>query len=336
MRTWRHYLGVTIALLAISPGAHAQDTGAPGPARQSLEDAWWTGPMLTPSAATLPRGHVLIEPYLFDNMARGRFDADGVRRRAGRAHTFGSLTYILFGVTDRITAGLIPVAGHTTVSGGPSSSGIRLGDVTLHAHYGLTTFSRGRRTPATALVVEQRLPTGQHDRLGERPSNGFGSGDYRTSVALFSQTYFWLPTGRILRTRVNASYARSSGVKIQDVSVYGTETGFRGDAHPGDVFSLLGGWEYSLTRRWVVALDAVYERQGSTRVSGSYLSEAGASRGASDLHLDSGTSQAFMLAPAVEYNWTSRVGVLVGVRIIPAGRNTTASITPAVAINIVH
>ena len=37
--------------------------------RQSLDDAWWSGPMLAPSAATLPRGHFLIEPYLYDVIA---------------------------------------------------------------------------------------------------------------------------------------------------------------------------------------------------------------------------------------------------------------------------
>ena len=34
--------------------------------RQSREDAWWTGPMLAASAASLPQGHFLLEPYLFD------------------------------------------------------------------------------------------------------------------------------------------------------------------------------------------------------------------------------------------------------------------------------
>ena len=41
---------------------------------QSREDAWWTGPMLAPSGATLPQGHALIEPYLFDVVTNGRID----------------------------------------------------------------------------------------------------------------------------------------------------------------------------------------------------------------------------------------------------------------------
>ena len=44
-----------------------QETSAPSSVvRQSRDDAWWTGPMLAPSAATLPRGHFLVEHYLYD------------------------------------------------------------------------------------------------------------------------------------------------------------------------------------------------------------------------------------------------------------------------------
>src|SRR5271154_5096031 len=34
--------------------------------RQKLGEAWWTGPMLANNASTLPRGHFLVEPYLYD------------------------------------------------------------------------------------------------------------------------------------------------------------------------------------------------------------------------------------------------------------------------------
>ena len=63
---------------------------------QSLDDAWWTGPMLAPSAATLPRGHFLIEPYLYDV-------------RAAHSSSLGWLTYVNYGLADRVTVGLIPV-----------------------------------------------------------------------------------------------------------------------------------------------------------------------------------------------------------------------------------
>jgi hypothetical protein len=41
------------------------------------------------------------------------------------------------------------------------------------------------------------------------------------------------------------------------------------------------------------------------------------------------------VAPAVEYNFSSRVGVIFGARIFVAGRNTGSSVTTAAAINMV-
>lgn len=49
-----------------------------------------------------------------------------------------------------------------------------------------------------------------------------------------------------------------------------------------------------------------------------------------------GAGDAFGLAPAIEYSWSSRLGVLLGTRIIPAGHNTAATVTPAIAVDYVH
>src|SRR5690348_12820939 len=91
-------------LIGCAPPALAQTAADASPPRQSVDDAWWTGPMLANSAATLPRGHFLVEPYLYDASSS---QADG----------YGSLTYMLYGVSDRFTAGLVPVFGYTRVAG---------------------------------------------------------------------------------------------------------------------------------------------------------------------------------------------------------------------------
>jgi hypothetical protein len=54
------------------------------------------------------------------------------------------------------------------------------------------------------------------------------------------------------------------------------------------------------------------------------------------ISLDLGPSDAFGFVPAVEYSWTPGMGVIVGARLVPAGRNTTASLTPVAAINMVY
>jgi hypothetical protein len=329
--------GALVVLAITASLAGAQQAPAPSSVgRQSLDDAWWTGPMLAPSAATLPRGHFLIEPYIYDVAVQGRYDRDGVRRRAPRVHGFGSLTYVLYGLADRLTVGAIPTAGYNYVTEGLSSSGIGLGDVTVQAQYGLTRFHAGGWMPTTSVAVQQTLPTGKHDRLGDRPSDGLGSGAFTTAVALYSQTYFWLPNGRILRMRFNVSHGRSSTVHIEDASVYGTRTGFRGHASPGPSSFVDASWEYSLTRAWVVALDATYLHNGNTRVTGNDIADASRTPDSPGIQLDSGSSDAFGLAPAIEYSWKRNLGILLGVRVIPAGRNTARTITPVVAINFVH
>lgn len=295
--------------------------------RQSLEDAWWTGPIVAAGAGTLPQGHALVEPYVYDVIRYGRFDSGGHERDAERVDSFGSLTYLLYGVTDSFTAGLIPTFGYNDVSG-RDSSGVGVGDVTVQGQYRLSQFREGSRVPTTSIVVQQTLPTGKYDRLGDRPADGIGAGAYTTTMALYSQYYLWMPNGRILRTRLNFSYAFSDDVDVQDVSVYGTSEGFRGEASPGDVFTINSSWEYSITRQWVFAFDLIYQHDDSTRVAGI---DADGLR----VEVQSGSAWRFGVAPAIEYNWNSSIGIIAGARWFALGESTSATVTPVVAVNMV-
>lgn len=279
--------------------------------------------MLAASPNTLPRGHFLVEPYVYDV-------------RTPHSNGFGSLTYLNYGLTNKITVGLIPTFGFNMVSEGTNSSGIGVGDLSLLAQYRLTQFHAGRWMPTTAVVVQEALPTGAFDKLGGRPSDGLGGGAYTTTLSLYSQTYFWMPSGRILRTRLNVSGALSNTVHLEDVSVYGTGTGFRGHAHPGSsVFMDLAG-EYSLTQRWVLGLDLTYRHGSNTRVAGYDILDPESAQNPPSIALNSGSSDAFGFAPAIEYNWTPKLGVLLGTRVNLAGHNSTSSITPAIAINMFY
>lgn len=291
---------------------------ASGPAMaqapQSPDDAWWTGPMLANSAHTLPKGHMLIESYLYDAIS-------------GSTNSVNSLTYLLYGATDRLTLGLVPTAGHNSVRGGEDSSGIQLGDTQLRAQYGLTSLDAARGIPDLAIALIETVPTGRHDRLGTRPSDGFGNGAYTTALAFYSQMLFWMPNGRLLRTRQDLSQSISRRTAVEDVSVYGTGRGFRGHARPGNAFSADLAFEYSLTRNWVLALDVIYNHGNEAIARGTQSGRPVA--------LNSGTSDSLGFAPAIEFSWTPNIGVLGGVRIIPKGHNAPASLTPAIAINYV-
>jgi hypothetical protein len=303
------------------PAAAQTDAEPPAPAREALSDAWWTGPMLANSAATLPRGHALIETYVYDV-------------HSARADSLGSLTYMLYGVTDTVTLGVKPSFGFNAVKGAHDSAGVGFGDLTFQAQYRLTRFDAARGIPALAISIQETVPTGRYDRLGARPADGIGGGAWGTTVALYAQHYFWLPNGRILRGRINVSETLSSKAPLHDVSVYGTSEGFRGSARPGRSFYLGGSLEYSVTKRWVLGLDATWTRNGATRVYGLGVADP-VTGSAPPVRLEYGPSDAFALAPAIEYSWTPNLGVLLAARFIPKGHNVAPSVTPAVALNAV-
>jgi hypothetical protein len=304
---------------AAAASSDAQQTSRPSSSdRQQLGEAWWTGPMLANNASTLPRGHFLAEPYLYDEIS---------------PHTngLGSLTYLEYGLANRFTVGLIPTFGYNKSSDGASSSGVGLGDVTVLAQYRLTQFREHHLLPTISFMVQETFPSGKYDQLGARPSNGLGAGAYTTTLAVNSQTYFWMPNGRILRMRLNATQSLSTYADVAGVSVYGTPSGFQGHAKPGPSTFVDAAWEYSLTRNWVLALDATYRHTENTRITGYDPAQS-----PPNIQLNSGSSDAIGFAPALEYNWKPTIGVLVGTRIIALGHNTPTTITPAVAINYVH
>ena len=302
-------------------------------AHHPMGDAWWTGPMLANTAATAPRGHFFIEPYLFDVSTQGSFDQHGTRHSTAHANGYESRTYMVFGLTDKWGLGLIPTFSYNAARGGPSSAGPGAGDLTLQVQWRLTQFVPCRWVPTISAAVQETLPTGRYDRLGSRPDDGIGAGAYTTNLEFLSQMYFWMPNRRIVRMRLNVTDAISNSVPVHGVSVYGTGAGFSGHTKPGSSLFVDAAWEYSMTRSWVLALDATYRNTGNTQVTG-YDSEGRS--GMTPVVIDSGVSDAYGLAPAIEYSWKPNIGVLVGVRLIPAGRNTNETVTPVIAINFVR
>jgi hypothetical protein len=300
-----------------------QTTPSVGADRQALDDAWWTGPLLAPNASTLPRGHFLIEPYLYDVIG-------------AHSNGFGSLTYINYGLANRFTVGVIPTFGYNKLSSGLSSAGIGLGDVTVQGQFRLRQFREGSWLPTISATVQETFPTGKYDQLGDRPSDGLGGGAFTTTLAIYTQTYLWMPNRRILRMRFNLSQAFSREVSVEGVSVYETGADFRGHANPGTSSLVDASWEYSVTRRWVVALDATYRYTANTRVIGNNISGPSGAQNPDSVLVNLGSAETSGFAPAVEYSWKSTIGVIVGTRVIPGGHNTPMTITPAIAINIVH
>lgn len=312
-------LAALVALAASAPAAAqaAADqpitTKIPKPEPTDGPEAWWTGSMLSNSGATLPKGHVLIEPYLFD-------------RLADDTSSYGSFTYLLYGLTDYLSVGATPTFGYATQRGRRVSSGVGVGDLTLRAQLRLIAASPSSWKPAVALSVGHSLPIGKYDRLGPLPGNGQGSGLAATTVSLYAQSSFLAPSRRPMRVRLNASVTLPASTSVSDISVYGTTQGSSTRVRQGTTVTLGTSVEYSLTRSWALALDVLHVRNGDVR-----LMPRGISSGATPAGSRGQTLVA--IAPGIEYSWNSNYGVLLAARYVPGSATRPASWTPAIALN---
>jgi len=295
----------------VSVPAHAEQSSDAKSAeaerwRDAMGDARWTGPLLASNANTLPQGHVYTEPYFFDGISGGD-------------HHPGSSGFYQYGLRDNWTVGMQPFFSFGMQR---YNREVAIGDFKLLSQVRVSNFTPEHRVPSVALVTNLVLPTGKFDRLGAVKS-GHGSGTFAPEIGVNVQQYFLLGD-RLLRGRINVLHQFPLRTDIHDRSVYGTSLGFRGHARPGAKSTLILGAEYSLTREWVLALDVIHESTARTKLEGHYSTGPLVKQSFP-------SSRATGFAPAVEYNWSDRSGILVGVWISPKGHKTQASVTPALA-----
>jgi len=297
--------------------------------REPSSEAWWTGPLVASPAMTLPRGEFYVEPYLYNSVPYGSFDTQGRLHGVPRQNDLGSMTYLKYGVSDRLTVGLTPLFGYDWADQGESSSGLGVGDPSVQVQYRLTPDRPDTWIPTVSVDLQETLPVGRYDQLG-RSTDGFGSGAYVTTFSVYVQSLFRMPNGRPLRVRLNLSYGVSDRVSIVGASVYGTPRSFRGAAQPGDSESVDVALEYSATRNWVLAVDFWQQGQRSTCLAGSDSGPGGGSLAFSSI---SGPARNLIVAPALEYNWSSRLGIIFGAQVVADGHNTMATVTPVAALS---
>jgi hypothetical protein len=293
----------------------------------AVPSQWFTGTLEAPSPALPKAGLLALEPYVVYQTDRGAYADNG--RHISTAHdssTLESLLVVKYGITDRLTIEALPSVSHSR-NNVTSSSGVSLGDLPLELEYRVKNGDKKTGSPSVTFDLGVTLPTGEYDRLGT-PLNGVGSGAYTLKEGVVLQSLFDTRGNHPMRVRVyGAAYEPLSRPSVQDVSVYGTGKGFTGNAKPGisGVFGL--GIGYALDQRWVLALDLVQNYADGSRLNG--VDGLG---GRVSTH---GASQASTaLAPAIEYSWSGRAGIVAGVAFNAAGRNTPAYVAPQIALAV--
>lgn len=302
------------------------------PAYAQDSSANFTGPLLTPNAMTLPAGTWLIEPYLIYYKSNAYYDEQGNRHaQTPSTRQWQTSIPIFYGVTDRFQVQL-GLGGAHVMSGGAHTDGIGAADTTLGAQYMVLAPGEDKKNPAVSLAYSHRFPTGAYDRLDQNPLNAMGNGANVDTFSALLQHYVWLPNGRPMRFRATVSYGLPpSGVDVRGASAYGTPQDFRGSVRLGSSLGISTSVEYSISPQWVLAMDLAYNRDAPSQLHG----VSGQGDATAPFARRSASRNVYSLAPAVEYNFNDRIGIVGGVQFSIAGRNNSAFATPMAAINMV-
>lgn len=308
---------VAAIFLASAGSAAAQQNDS----EAAIRAQWFTGTLLSPSPGVPRKGVLGVEPYLIDKRGIGVFDANGILHSAPvGVEQLRSFTSVNYGFTNSFSVQVTPAVAHVSHDGDVQTG---LADFPIKIHYRPIAGALDFWHPSLTTTFGITLPLGKFEHL-RHSADGFGTGAYMAMEELELQQRFttWLHPHR-LRMWARVSQPLNT-VDLHGISSYGTAQGFLGTVVPGSSAELGIGDEVGLDQQWALALDILQDFAKGPHVRGQGMTNPMA-----DIE-----GSVFWVAPAVEYNPTEHIGIIVGVEISMAGRNSPSQVIPQIAVNM--
>jgi len=298
-----------------------------------VEGPWLTGPLLAPSSVTVPAGHWNVEPYVYEIAITGNYDSDW---RSIKAPTFwstnvevpiqvGLCSFLDLQVTPGFSWNYTQHKGTWTLSDIP---------VVLDVQLYNNDFIEGNWMPSIKLVLRELFPVGKYNQLD--PENLFtdsgGAGSWVTGFGLVFGKLIHFRGPHFLNARFTVQYNLPSAVQLRGFNTYGGGIGTRAKYFPSQSIFLDLGLEWTLAQRWALAIDLVATYFTKAHFSGF----AGLNTDGTPATLQTVPRIQYSVAPALEYNWSANWGVIGGVWMSVAGRNSAQFISGVIAVNYYH
>ncbi len=293
---------------------------------EAVQPPWFTGPLLAPSALTIPPGHWDLEPYFFAVANKGRYGPDWKARDIPTywnnyfqpEFSVGINTWLDFQITPTLFYNYTRGTGKWVCGDTPINF-----DIQLFRYSALVT----QWSTAIKLVLRETLPIGKYQNLNpkKRGTDIGGFGSWQTGLGLVWGNLFYLGGIHFLSWRTSLEYTLPAPTRVKNLNAYGGGQGTRGTVYPAQNLTLDTAIELSLTRNWVFAMDFVGSWSGKTRFKGTTVRP-----------MKARSSVQFSLAPAIEYNWNANLGIIFGPWFTIAGKNAIQFIDGVFAVNIYY
>ncbi|MES2200494.1 MAG: hypothetical protein V4489_10075 [Chlamydiota bacterium] len=285
---------------------------------------WFTGPLLAPSANTIPPKHVNVEPYIYFTAFTASYNDQWKKVSHPNLYSFLSQTFIQVGINSFMNFQIVPQLLYQFTEGVRST---QAGDLPLSVDFQLAHDLPNQWHPSVKFTLKTSCPFGKYqnldpDKLG---TDGVGTGSWNPGVGLDFSKLISLPSNRFLALRLALSCTFFNSVAVKGLNVYGGALDTKGTAYPGASFSCDVAMEYTLSQNWTLAADLFYSHTNKIKFSGNPGTLATVGKP---------SSEQISLAPAIEYNWNINVGIITGVWFTVAGRNSSCFTASVTALNI--
>ncbi|MBI2784906.1 MAG: hypothetical protein HYX60_00785 [Legionella longbeachae] len=288
---------------------------------------WFTGPIFAGSGHTIPRGHTNFEIYGIDVLSNGKYNNSGNVINTPLFKSILINPLLTHGFTDWMDIQVsVPYAYNAT----RGMSYNHVADNSLGAGFQLIEQKKHKLLPDLRLFIQEIFPTGKFEQLSPvlLGTDSTGLGSYRTNITLNFQYLAEVFNSHYLRTRLIYSRLYSTPVNVTGLSSFGGTLNTRGKIDPGTESDIDLAFEFTLTQNWVAVMEGYITQGGANNFSGILNT------------VNDGDTPSFRgnfyetgLAPAIEYNITSNVGIIGGVWFPVKGQNTSHFISYVVALN---
>lgn len=282
---------------------------------------WFTGPLLTPSSRVVPADEYNLEPYFYWTVFNGFYNEKSKAESRPHINQINNQLTFRIGLAKNLDlAGSIQ--SFYTRTRGVYSSG--LNDSTLGFNYQLYLSKPEEWFPNVRLTVIEVFPTGKYQRLKEKKlgTDSGGDGAFLTILGITFGKVIHIYDVHYLSLRLNFSTTFKGRARVKGFNTFGGDSTTFGKVFIGSIFVVRGAFEYSLTRNWVLACDfqALYSAKDHFR-------------GKTLLPVGGPSNSSISLAPAIEYNFNSQLGIIAGSWFTIDGRNAARFISTVVGLN---
>ncbi|MBI5346260.1 MAG: hypothetical protein HZB76_03875 [Chlamydiae bacterium] len=300
-------------------------------------EPWYTGPFEADSATNIPKGDVGIYPYYYYQVSHAQYTPSGTRSSLPTITMQTGELALQVGITKWLD---ITFDSRVVFSKQLTAKTTEISDTYVKLGFQLAKDKKGAIMPAVRFIIRETFPTGKYKNLNpdKRGLDSSGSGSYETDFGLrFSKTVFWWKCHPI-KFVFTLDYNVLTDVSVQGFNTYGGGFGTDGSIKPGRTFYTIFSFDFSLTQKFAFSMDTVFGRTAGSSFNGQTGFDVSGASITNQPAIPFGqlvpitviatrpentlSISVLFLSPALEYNFSPNLGVIVTYLISMYGTNT--------------